>query len=278
MKVKRIVSLTIIVVLFFCASSMVYAVDSSATPKEMKSAYREVVDYANSINVELGMTYDDFVAEYNSQNYDSVQAYVDAYNRVLQPKSEEIQVTESSSGGDDKPWYYDTGEELPQTADYSKYNLMDIVEAGDVIYESEGGGGITGHALIVEGIFYDETQDQDYIRVVEAIDVGVCRSVLDDERVDDKGVSIYRVNDATQDDIEEAIAFCVGEIGASYNLDFAKDTSSSETDWYCSELVWAGYKNQGIDIEDTGFSEPGVTPRDITVNSNEVEMQILKAQ
>jgi hypothetical protein len=28
---------------------MVYAVDSSATPKEMKSAYREVVDYANSI-------------------------------------------------------------------------------------------------------------------------------------------------------------------------------------------------------------------------------------
>jgi uncharacterized protein YycO len=253
MKVKRIVSLTIIVVLFFCASSMVYAVDSSATPKEMKSAYREVVDYANSINVELGMTYDDFVAEYNSQNYDSVQAYVDAYNRVLQPKSEEIQVTESSSGGDDKPWYYDTGEELPQTADYSKYNLMDIVEAGDVIYESEGGGGITG-------------------------DVGVCRSVLDDERVDDKGVSIYRVNDATQDDIEEAIAFCVGEIGASYNLDFAKDTSSSETDWYCSELVWAGYKNQGIDIEDTGFSEPGVTPRDITVNSNEVEMQILKAQ
>ncbi|MBQ9862641.1 MAG: hypothetical protein IJM28_01905, partial [Lachnospiraceae bacterium] len=56
-------------------------------------------------------------------------------------------------------------------------------------------------------------------------------------------------------------------LGKKYSLDFAKDTSSSEKDWYCSELVWAAYKNQGIDIEVAGNGEPGVTPRDLRNSS-----------
>ena len=63
------------------------------------------------------------------------------------------------------------------------------------------------------------------------------------------------------------LIFCSIQLNKKYQLDFAKDTSSNELDWYCSELVWAGYMGQGIDIEYrhwTGLrGEPGVSPRDI---------------
>jgi len=56
----------------------------------------------------------------------------------------------------------------------------------------------------------------------------------------------------------EHLRFCVGQLNKSYMIDFKKDTSAAEKDWYCSELVWAGYYIQGIDIETTGlYNEPG---------------------
>lgn len=72
---------------------------------------------------------------------------------------------------------------------------------------------------------------------------GVTRSILDDTRVDEKAVTILRVSGATSSNIKSAVNFCRGEVGSTYKLDVpAKDTSSDETDWYCSELVWAAYK------------------------------------
>ncbi len=176
----------------------------------------------------------------------------------------------SSSSSSVDTWWYNTGTELPQKADYTNYGLTLVVRAGDIIYEAAGGLGITGHAAIVEGLFYDSTQKQYYIRIIEAISDGVVRSVLDASRVDYKSATIYRVSGATTAQRKAAVDFCVSQLGDSYNLDFAKDTSSSESDWYCSELVWAAYKNQGIDIEVAGKGEPGVTPRDITVYSSKV--------
>lgn len=58
------------------------------------------------------------------------------------------------------------------------------------------------------------------------------------------------------------------------NIDFKKNTSYYEKDWYCSELVWAAYYNQGIDIEKTGINEPGVTPRDIRDSSKTYSISI----
>jgi uncharacterized protein YycO len=152
---------------------------------------------------------------------------------------------------------------------------MDVVKKGDIIYEANGGFGITGHIAIVEGIYYNAAQDVEYIRLIEAISNdygGVVRSLLDDTRVDDKDVTIFRVGNASSTDITSAISFCSGEIGSSYKIDLAKDTSSSETDWYCSELVWAAYYNQDIDIEKSGISEPGITPHDIRDSSEVTEI------
>ena len=149
------------------------------------------------------------------------------------------------------------------------------VKAGDIIYEANGGSGITGHIVIVEGLCYSSKYGQYFIRVVESIGYisgsgyadGVCRGVLDDDRIDDRAGTVLRVTGATSSQKSDAISFCVSQIGKSYDLGAYHRTSSSSTGWYCSELVWAAYYNQGIDLESTRGAM--VTPDEIK-NSNGV--------
>lgn len=262
---KKLLLLTLVFAMVLGTSTGAFAKPHS-TKGDLKTAYKEIMSYATDNNIPLNMTFEDFVKGYEEQVYSDVQAYSDVYYSLLQPQ---LGDSSYSLSGDDA-WYYNIGTSLPSTATpvYSKYNLLNTVQKGDIVFEANGGFGITAHIAIVEGFYYNAAQNVTYIRIIEAIDDGVVRSVLDDTRVDDKDVSIYRVTSATTYDKQEAVDFCIGEIGSSYWLDFAKDTSSSETDWYCSELVWAGYYNQGIDIEtDAFFNEPGVTPRDIRDSS-----------
>lgn len=266
-KFSRLLPVMLVFVMIFSTSVIAYASDKTAPYGniELEDAYSRIVTYANENNIELGMTYDDFRNGYAGQ---SISEYENSYYSVLLP-SPTVATCSSSSGGGRK-YYYNTGYSCPSQATYSKYNLLDVVKKGDVIYEAKRGFGITGHIAIVDGI-YTRSDGTKYIRLIEAISNsygGVTRSILDDTRVDEKGVTILRVSGATESIKNAAVSFCRGEVGSSYNLDLAKDTSASETDWYCSELVWAAYKNQGIDIEVGGsHGEPGVTPHDI-VNSS----------
>ncbi|MBQ1410530.1 MAG: hypothetical protein IIY94_04565 [Oscillospiraceae bacterium] len=195
----------------------------------------------------------------------AVEVYRGSLDSPLQPGQASVN-SASSSGG--STYYYNTGLSCPSQVSYDKYDLLDVVEKGDVIFEKNGGYGITGHTAIVEGIYpRNDGTGRYYIRLIEALsnkEGGVTRSILDDTRVDDKAVTILRVSGATSTKVNNAVSFCQGELGSRYFLDFAKDHSASETDWYCSELVWAAYYNQGINIEVGGLhGEPGVTPRDI---------------
>lgn len=262
---KKLLPLVLALAMVFSTSIVAFASPNNINA-ELRIAYKNVMSYAKDNNIPLNMTFKDFAKGYEEQTYPSVQAYEDVYYSLLKPEVDPEATGNSIGKGD--AWYYNTGTTLPQAADYSRYNLLNTVRKGDIIHEANGGFGITGHTAIVEGIYWSSTHQQYYIRIIEAIDDGVVRSVLDDTRVDDKDVSVYRVTGATSTIINNAVGFCVGELGSSYNLDFAKDTSSSETDWYCSEVVWAGYYNQGINIETTGWlNEPGITPRDITRSS-----------
>lgn len=231
---------------------------------QLIAAYELVCEAYSSSNVEVSISLDEFIAQYDASVYGTPRQYANAYLEIMAPHTTTYSKARSSSSSSSSgsTWYYNTGTSLPQKANYSAYQLLSKVKKGDIVHEANGGFGITGHSAIVEGIFYNTTYKQYYVRIIEAISDGVCRSVLDDTRVDDKDVTIYRVSSATSTQINKAVSFATGELGSSYNLDFAKDTSSSEKDWYCSELVWAAYKNQGIDIE-TSLGEPGVTPRDI---------------
>lgn len=244
----------------------------SLKDKSLKAAYERVIAYADDLGIELGMTYDDFAAGYQGQG---VLIYENSFYKVLVapeetsapqlkalPSARSASSSSSSSSSGGGKYYYNTGTSCPSSATYSRYRLLSTVKKGDIIFEANGGFGITGHIAIVEGI-YTRSNGTKYIRLIEAIDVGVVRSILDDKRCDDKAVTVLRVKNATTSQINAAVSFCVGELGSKYMLDFQKDTSSSETDWYCSELVWAAYKNQGIDLEVSGINEPGITPRDI---------------
>jgi hypothetical protein len=201
----------------------------------------------------------------------------DSYNVLDQDfYSESINSSSSSSSGD-QARYYDIGTELPQRADYSCNNLMIVAKKGDILHDAAGFFGLTGHSAIVEGKFYSTTQNQYYIRVIEAVYPGnVSRGVLDCERLNDRDGSLYRVTGATAEDIDNAVAFAISQLGKYYWLDFAKNTSADESNWYCSELVWAAYMNQGIDIEVTGIldKKPGIWPMDI-VNSDETYLLTL---
>lgn len=264
-KIKRLFSFLIVSILIFGSSVPASAqVHKSSIDEETSLiTYQQVMEYAQTNDIPLNMSYKTFMSEYQAGQYSNLDEYADVYYDLLEP-----QITTKSGGGD--KWYYNTGTSLPQPADYSRYNLLDRVQKGDIIFEANGGFGITAHIAIVEGIYYDNVQNQNYIRIVEAIDDGVVRSVLDDQRVDDKAVYLYRVIGATNTTKVNAINFCISQLGKSYYIDFSKDTSSSEPDWYCSELVWAAYYNQGIDIETSNLiNEPGVTPRDI-VNGTKV--------
>lgn len=254
----------------------------------LEEAYAHVMEYADKNNIELSMTFKDFADNYNGgsvalyeQSYYSVfkkntlADKIDLYNLnsdmfdIIDIGKGADRQSASSSSSKSGGYYYNTGTSCPSKATYSKYNLLDTVKKGDIIYEAAGFFYIAGHIAVVEGV-YTRPGGGKYIRVIEAIDSGVVRSILDDTRIDERDGHVLRVKNASTTVINNAVSFCVGELGSSYSLDFAHDTSSSETDWYCSELAWAAYKNQGIDIETTGWvNEPGITPRDI-YRSNKV--------
>lgn len=261
--VKKIMSIFISGLMVVGISTTAFASETDSN-NALRIAYDNIISYTNENGIEFDMTFDEFLSNYEGQ---SVQDYEESFYEILIP---ETPATRSSSSGGGSTYYYSTGTTCPSKATYSKYNLLSVVKKGDIIYEAAGGFGITGHIAIVEGI-YRRSANSQYVRLIEAISNdygGVVRSILDDTRADEKKVTILRVKGATSSKINSAVSFCVGELGSSYAIDFAKDTSSSEKDWYCSELVWAAYKNQGIDLE-TSLGEPGITPHDI-LNSTKV--------
>jgi hypothetical protein len=245
--------------------------DCSALPvhaQDLQSAYNLVQNYGEKYGIDFDLSYETFVKNYNPKAYNSPSDYANSYISILEPHQKYNYTMRNSSGSN--LWHYNTGTVLPHKADYSSYNLLSTVKKGDILFEASGGFGITAHVAIVEGIYYSEAQGQYYIRLIEAISNGISRSVLDDERFDDRQGTIYRVSGVGQSQIDKAVDFAVSQIGKNYMLDFKKDTSPYEKDWYCSELAWASYKNQGIDIEEDGFTEPGVTPRDLRDSDNTI--------
>lgn len=161
------------------------AKESKTLQEDLITLYEMVCQAYSDYGIELDMSLEDFIAQYDEDIYATLEEYAQAYMDVVDVNGSISVVSSGSSSGttSSEKWYYNTGVSLPQAA----------------------------------------------------------------------------------------VEFCIGEIGSSYKLDLAKDTSSSETDWYCSELNWAAYMNQEIDIE-ASIGEPGVTPRDITKYSKATEL------
>ena len=65
------------------------------------------------------------------------------------------------------------------------------------------------------------------------------------------GAAIYRV-DASDSVKQRAVDFCLTQLGKQFDIFLAFWPGSKNKNsnlWYCSELVWAAYIHQGIDLD-----------------------------
>lgn len=235
----------------------------------LEDYYLDFVSYCLDLDIKIEvMSFKEFHDDFYSQDVLSISEYV-AYlkNSVYElikgdndTDQDEIGIM-SSSGS--KKWYYNTGVILPQKPKYEKFDFS-FVWVGDILFEDAGGpGGLTGHIAIIEGNFYDTTYGS-YWRVVESIDAGVCRGVLDDDRFVERQGYLLCVPSSTSTQRQAAVNFCIYQLGKPWSIQLNKPTSINTKKWQCSTMVWAAYKNQGIDIEQKGLGGgPGITPNDI---------------
>ena len=175
----------------------------------------------------------------------------------------------SNSGSDGETWY-NIGTNLPHSVDYGNGDLLKYLKKGDIVYEGSGGFGITGHIAIVEGIFYDEIYEQYYVRLIEAVDVGVTRGLMTPDRFSNKEVEIYRLTDATDEIIDNAVDFMISQLGKKYQVAVWKNPSNDNNNWYCSELLWAAFYWEGIYLDEDDNDPKGsiVYPKEIISYEN----------
>ena len=98
--------------------------------------------------------------------------------------------------------------------------------------------------------------------ILKGID-GVVLGILDDTRYDERGVYLYYVYDASSTVRSNAVDFCVDQLGKDYNFGGLPggtgtycNVSRGSNAWYCSELIWAAYFNEGNGINLYGNSVP----------------------
>ncbi|WDV46311.1 YiiX/YebB-like N1pC/P60 family cysteine hydrolase [Clostridiaceae bacterium M8S5] len=269
---KRFISGFITMMLIIGLSNMCFANSQDSVEVKLQKEYEEFSRFAYQKGFYNDISLEDFISGYNSDKYTDIIDYVDSQYKLLAQNgfTSDKDIINTSPGTDS--WHYNTGTKLPQKPSYKKYKLLDKCKKGDIVYEAKGMYGIIGHSALVEGKFYDPVQGVYYIRLVEGLSYGVSRSLLDDKRLDDRKGYIYRIKNATYEQKCGAVKFCLSQLGKNYKGEFSKDLNPEENDWYCSELVWAGYMNQGLDIETKWYiNEPGVSPRDITMYSSEAE-------
>ncbi len=164
-------------------------------------------------------------------------------------KDENHDVITRSSGTD----WVNIGTRLPEPVDYfdddgsRMTTLINTVKKGDIFYTPNGSSyvfGNTGHLAIIEGVFFDEVQNQRYIRTIEANPCGVKRGCLTKERFKAcGGGTILRVKNVSWNEVDAAVEFCKNQLDKGYELNIFRYPHETGDTWYCSELVWAAYYN-----------------------------------
>lgn len=246
---------------------------------EILQAYEDISVFLESENITMDLCLEDFAEQCVYLNNNDIVKYCNklkeeltkTHSLVCSSEQSTSNKTSSDSSNNDDKYYYNIEMPLQHSPDYTRYNILQLAQKGDILLDDNGSFGIFGHAAIVEGRFYDSTYGY-YIRVIEAVGAGVCRGIFDARRADDRDTYLYKVFTATPEQKKEAVGFCITQLGKPWFLNLTHDYSEDTSPWMCSQLVWAGYKNQGVDIEIDGGSggEVGVTPHDITENSSMV--------
>ena len=163
--------------------------------------------------------------------------------------------------------------------DYSDSHLLEYLKPGDIVYERNAGFDMVdflGHIAMVIEVVQDTPTQQGYVLMIESLpnlipnpytgeprELGVCYSIMTPTRFDVKHVSVMRVKDATDEQIQGAINWAKSQHNQSWRVPVNKfvDNDDPDKDWYCSELVWAAYYQQNIHLAADNILP--VAPKDI---------------
>jgi parallel beta-helix repeat protein len=141
------------------------------------------------------------------------------------------------------------------------------LRVGDILFDSDPLGGL-GHAGIYCGYGLTVEATGDPLAFLEP---GVIMKSLESwdpkDMNPDGRQNVFLIRVRCTDEIAlSAVAFAQAQLGKDYWLSWlSKNCSTDQSNWYCSELVWAAYYNQGIDIE--------YTPDDWAVSPLEIYLE-----
>ena len=209
-------------------------------------------------------------------------------NSNTEPIEEETEASVASSGeglghpdNHGEEWYILSKTEPVfgnnKKIDYSKMSeLLKYLKPGDIIYETNDSiiGDITGHIAIVYDILWDETYQQYYVSIIEAYTGGVGYGIMTPNRFKEKEVIIYRLNDASETQIQNALTWLQGRCEDNFRFHTHKYLNGlyedGETYWYCAELVWAAFMRQEINLDsnDNSNGDSIVFPKELASSSH----------
>lgn len=129
------------------------------------------------------------------------------------------------------------------------------IQPGDILYDDEALGGFghigiyVGNVEIGEKIFYNQVAEAN--KKTDDGKKGVqYRDIETWDYPKRKLVYLIRVNVLNNEIKGNAVAFMKEQINKPYEFPWTtKNPDPNSPEWYCSELVWAAYYNQGIDLE-----------------------------
>lgn len=134
---------------------------------------------------------------------------------------------------------------LPYYSD--SFNYKNLIMNGDIVYETITAFNNIGHTGIISNINKERSGNCFYVETIEAVDTCVQFAYLDDDRIIRYGIKILRVN--TGFDISNVLYFLNQQIGKEYLLvPLRANTSINSLSWYCSELIFAAYYYDGVDL------------------------------
>ncbi len=143
------------------------------------------------------------------------------------------------------------------------------IRPGDILFDSNALGGLghvgiyVGNGMVIEALLDNPVQLISYSVIYTTIDSW-----------DDKpNKYVVRVN--CSDAVAQAAAdFCQGQLDKPYQIPLKdKDFDADQYAWYCSELVWAAYWHQGIDLEFTP-DDYAVSPIEIYLDEDTVQVNM----
>ena len=121
------------------------------------------------------------------------------------------------------------------------------IQNGDLILEKKDNNSI-GHLAFISNTSHSSDYG-DYIQTIESVASGVQYGFLDDKRMIDYQVTIYRVYRATElGVVSRALSFLKKQLGKPYSINYTCTHIGDQPSWYCSELIYAAYYDAGMDI------------------------------